>query len=76
MSSQGFDVFLATGLTPGTAELELEEQDLVHRWFPRAEVEEMIRTGIITDDSSVAAYTLLLLSEPGPAPRRGRPAAT
>jgi hypothetical protein len=26
-------------------------------------VEEMIRTGIITDDSSVAAYTLLLLSE-------------
>jgi hypothetical protein len=23
----------------------------------------MIRTGIITDDSSVAAYTLLLLSE-------------
>ena len=63
MSSQGFDVFLATGLTPGTAELEVEEQDLVHRWFPRAEVEDMIRTGIITDDSSVAAYTLLLLSE-------------
>jgi 8-oxo-dGDP phosphatase len=63
MSSQGFDVFLATGLTPGTAELELEEQDLVHRWFPRAEVEDMIRTGVITDDSSVAAYTLLLLSE-------------
>ena len=55
-------VFLATGLTPGTAELEVEEQDLVHRWFPRAEVEGMIRTGIITDDSSVAAYTLLLLS--------------
>src|SRR5204863_253077 len=51
MSSQGFDVFLATGLTPGTAELEVEEQDLVHRWFPRAEVEDMIRTGIITDDS-------------------------
>ena len=65
MSSQGFDVFLATGLTPGTAELEVEEQDLVHRWFPRAEVEEMIRTGVITDDSSVAAYTLFLLSEPG-----------
>jgi ADP-ribose pyrophosphatase len=37
----------------------------VHRWFPRAEVEEMIRTGVITDDSSVAAYTLFLLSEPG-----------
>ena len=65
MSSQGFDVFLATGLTPGTAELEVEEQDLVHRWFPRAEVEDMIRTGVITDDSSVAAYTLLLLSDAG-----------
>jgi 8-oxo-dGDP phosphatase len=57
MSSQGFDVFLATGLTPGTAELEVEEQDLVHRWFPRAEVEEMIRTGIITDDSSVTSLS-------------------
>jgi len=65
MSSQGFDVFLATGLTPGTAELEVEEQDLVHRWFPRAEVEEMIRAGVMTDDSSVAAYTLFLLSEAG-----------
>ena len=55
---------MAAGLTPGTAELEVEKQDLVHRWFPRAEVEEMIRTGVITDDSSVAAYTLFLLSEP------------
>ena len=66
MSSQGFDVFLATGLTPGTAELEVEEQDLVHRWFPRAEVDDMIRSGVITDDSSLAAYTLFLLrGEPG-----------
>jgi 8-oxo-dGDP phosphatase len=63
MSKQGFDVFVATGLTPGTAELEVEEQDLVHRWFPRDELEAMIRTGIITDDSTLAAYTLFMLNE-------------
>lgn len=67
MSSQGFDVFVATGLTPGPPELELEEQDLVQRWFRRREVEDMIRAGVITDDSSVAAYALYLLSETGPA---------
>ena len=63
MSKQGFDVFVATGLTPGIAELEVEEQDLVHRWFPRDELEAMIRTGIITDDSTLAAYTLFMLNE-------------
>jgi 8-oxo-dGTP pyrophosphatase MutT (NUDIX family) len=63
MSNQGFDVFMATGLTHGTAELEVEEQDLVHRWFPRREVEAMIRTGVITDDSTLAAYALFLLSK-------------
>ena len=60
--SQGFDVFLATGLTPGPAELELEEQDLRSQWFGRAEVEDMIRRGVLTDDSSLAAYTLFLLT--------------
>ena len=63
MASQGFDVFVATGLTHGAAELEAEELDLVHRWFPRDEVEAMIRTGVITDDSTLAAYTLFLLNE-------------
>ena len=32
-------------------------------WVPRARLEDMIRQGVITDDSTVAAYTLLLLSE-------------
>ena len=59
--SQGFDVFLATGLTPGPPELELEEQDLRTQWFGRAEVDDMIRRGVLTDDSSLAAYTLFLL---------------
>ena len=66
MASQGFDVFVATGLTAGPPELEPEEADLLSRWFPRAEVDDMIRAGVITDDSSLAAYALFLLhGEPG-----------
>ena len=60
--SQGFDVFVATGLTPGPPKLELEEQDLRSKWFGRAEVEAMIRAGGITDDCTLAAYTLFLLA--------------
>jgi hypothetical protein len=63
LATQGFDVFVATDLTHGEQDLELEEQDLQHRWFPRADVEEMIRTGVITDDSTLAAYVLFLLHE-------------
>jgi 8-oxo-dGTP pyrophosphatase MutT (NUDIX family) len=62
LNSQGFDVFVATGLTPSPPELELEEQDLRCRWFGRAELERMIRQGGITDDSTLAAYTLFLLA--------------
>ncbi|MEU4836536.1 NUDIX hydrolase [Streptosporangium sp. NPDC023615] len=68
MASQGFDVFFATDLTHGQADLETEEQDLRHQWFPREQVEQMIREGVITDDSTLAAYALLLLGRPsGPA---------
>jgi hypothetical protein len=35
-------------------------------WMPRARFEEMIGAGLITDDSTVAAYALLLLRERGP----------
>jgi 8-oxo-dGDP phosphatase len=62
-SSQGMNVFLATGLRPGTARREAEEQDMRQRWVTRDELEEMIRNGAIRDSSSVAAYALLLLSE-------------
>jgi 8-oxo-dGTP pyrophosphatase MutT (NUDIX family) len=67
MSAQGFDVFVATGLTHGTPELEIEEQDLRQRWFSRPDLEQMIRGGAITDDSTVAAYALYLLNGPPPA---------
>ncbi len=66
ISSQGGHVFLATGLEPGTAEREAEEQDMRQAWVPRARFEEMIGQGDITDASTMAAYALLLISERGP----------
>lgn len=61
MSSQRGRVFLATDLTQGPAERELEEQDMRTAWFTRAEFERMATQGDITDAQSLAAYTLLLL---------------
>ena len=54
-------VFLATDLTHGAPERELEEQDMRSAWFTRADVERMISDGTITDAKSTAAYALLLL---------------
>ncbi len=63
MSSQRGWVFLATGISEGDHEREHEEQDMHSEWFTRAEVEQMIREGDITDAQSIAAWALLLLSE-------------
>jgi 8-oxo-dGTP pyrophosphatase MutT (NUDIX family) len=63
MSSQRGWVFLATGVTQGAHEREHEEQDMHSAWFPRDEVERMIRSGEIADAQSIAAWTLLLLAE-------------
>jgi 8-oxo-dGTP pyrophosphatase MutT (NUDIX family) len=57
-SSQSFDVFRATGLSEGAPRRERTEQDMVHRWFARAEVLAMIGTGEFADSFSVAALTL------------------
>lgn len=65
MTGQGFHAFLATELTQGTPDREAEEQDMRHEWVSRARFTAMIRSGAIGDDSSVAAYTLLLLHEQG-----------
>lgn len=56
--SQGYDVYLATGLTPGAVQREVTEQDMVHEWRPDAEVRAMIRAGELRDAHSVAALTL------------------
>ncbi|MBV9204951.1 MAG: NUDIX hydrolase [Actinobacteria bacterium] len=63
ISSQGGYFFLATGLEPGAPEREAEEQDMRQEWVSRGRFTEMISAGLITDDSTVAAYALLLLHE-------------
>jgi 8-oxo-dGDP phosphatase len=65
MSSQGFDIFLATDLTPGPTAREATEQDMRQRLVGRDEFEALIRAGRITDDSTLAAYALLLMREAG-----------
>ena len=63
--------FLATGLTPGPADPEPEEYGMRHEWIPREQFENMVRDRRIVDDSTLAAYALLLLAE-----RRGEVTVT
>jgi 8-oxo-dGDP phosphatase len=63
MTSQHGHCFLATGLTAGDPDRELEEQDMRHAWVDRAEFEQMTLDGRIVDDSTLAAYALLLIGE-------------
>ncbi len=63
MTNQYCQSFLATELTPGPTDLEPEEFGLVHKWWPRDRFEAMISEGLIVDDSTLAAYALLLLAE-------------
>ena len=69
-SAQHLVAFLATGLTRDRDPVpEPEEVDLTQRAVTRAELEELLRTGAITDQATVAAYGLLLLRERGRAER-------
>jgi len=61
MSSQRGWVFLATGIVEGEADREHEEQDMLSAWFSRDEVERMMRSGVIVDAQSIAAFGLFLL---------------
>lgn len=61
VTGEGMHVFLATGLTPGKPHRETTEQDMRQQWFPRAELERMLRDGTITDAPTLAAYLLLSL---------------
>jgi 8-oxo-dGTP pyrophosphatase MutT (NUDIX family) len=61
MSGLGCHVFLATELVPGAPDREITEQDMRQEWFPRDEVERMLRDGVITDGPTIAAYLLLTL---------------
>ena len=59
-------MYLATGVTEGQPDREPEEQDMQQRWVSRTEFKNMIRNAAITDDSTVAAYSLLALHEESP----------
>lgn len=61
-SNQGYHVYLARGLRYGDPDPDHEEQDLISRAFPLAEVERMIRDGEIKDGTTIAAFGLLRLS--------------
>jgi 8-oxo-dGTP pyrophosphatase MutT (NUDIX family) len=63
MSSQRGRVFLATGITEGPHDREHEEQDMRSAWFTRAEIEQMMRDGVITDAQTLAAWALMRLTE-------------
>jgi len=63
MTNQYGDYFLATGLTPGPPAPEPEELGIRHQWVSREEFETMATDRRITDDSTLAAYALLLLAE-------------
>jgi 8-oxo-dGTP pyrophosphatase MutT (NUDIX family) len=63
MTNQYCQAFVATGLTPGPSALEPEELGLEHTWLRRDRFEEMVSGGLIVDDSTLAAYALLLLAE-------------
>ena len=62
LSTQEFDVWLATGLTPGPTAREATEADMRQAFVPEADLRAMIRDGRFTDAPSLAAYSLLLLS--------------
>jgi 8-oxo-dGTP pyrophosphatase MutT (NUDIX family) len=66
-------VYLATGLTPATAEPDPEEHDLVLRTASIAQFEDMILNGTITDSCTVAAWGLYKLwKERGGVPSDGQ----
>ena len=60
-SSQAYDLYLATDLCEGEAQLDVEEEGLVGRAFPVQVVQTMIEDGTIKDATTVAAFGLLRL---------------
>ena len=62
-SNQYGQHWLATELTQGEPDLGPEELGLRHAWVSGDEFEAMIRDGRIVDDTTLAAYALLLMAE-------------
>ena len=60
-SSQGYHIYLATDLGPGTRKLDKEEEGLIARKFSIKDFERMVIDGKIKDASTVNAYGLARL---------------
>lgn len=60
-SSQGYHIYLATGLKESTINLDAEEEGLVSKKVSLLEFKNMILSGEIKDASSVNAYGLARL---------------
>lgn len=52
-------IFLATDLTRGATDREASEQDMIARDFPLAELEAMIRSGMVREAMTISAFGLL-----------------
>ena len=61
LSTQEFDVWLATDLAPGPTAREVTEADMTCTFVPEDELRASIRAGRFTDGPSVAGYGMLLL---------------
>ena len=61
MSTQEFDVWLATDLVHGPVDREPTEADMVHAFVPEERLRVMVAEGRFTDGPSLAAYSLWLL---------------
>ncbi|MGY1807998.1 NUDIX domain-containing protein [Blastococcus sp. SYSU D00669] len=61
LSTQEFDVWLATDLTPGPTAREATEADMTCSFVPEDELRARIRDGRFSDAPSVAAFALHLL---------------
>ena len=57
--SQGYHVYLATGLVEGASDLDAEEEDLISRRFTIADFEQMLVSGEIKDGTTTSVYGLL-----------------
>jgi 8-oxo-dGTP pyrophosphatase MutT (NUDIX family) len=61
LMTQGFDVWLATGLTAGPTAREATEADMRAQFVGEPELRAMITDGRFTDSPSLAAFSLLVL---------------
>ncbi|MCG6201225.1 NUDIX domain-containing protein [Psychromonas antarctica] len=60
-SSQGYHIYLATDLEQGANDLDPEEEDLLTKKVTIEKFEEMLRTEVIKDATTLNAYSLAKL---------------